>query len=31
MYESTNDPKKSHEISDIFKPFQSKDGSVKGS
>ena len=28
MYESTNDPKKSHEISDIFKPFQSEDGSA---
>ena len=28
MYESTNDPKKSHKISDIFKPFQSEDGSA---
>ena len=26
MYESKDDPKKSHEISDIFKPFQSEDG-----
>ena len=28
MYESTDDPKESHKISDIFKPFQSEDGSV---
>ena len=28
MYESTDDPKKSNEISDIFKPFQNEDGST---